>query len=62
MAQMKTVNQQKVSSFSSKDVAEFVRGEMKVMHRVAANHIVTSTKMKNVSKVEETGNGHIRCA
>jgi hypothetical protein len=61
-----TVNGQNVKEYTSaehsREIADFYRSEMRTMGRVAARHVTTSTKMRNVSKVEETGNGHIRCA
>jgi hypothetical protein len=61
-----TVNGQSVKQYTSaeqnREIADFYRNEMRTMGRVSARHITTSTKMRNVSKVEETGNGHIRCA
>ena len=46
----------------SKEIQDFYRSELRGMGRVSRRQILSGPSTRNVSKVEQLGNGSIRCA
>jgi len=54
--------EQYVSQQRSREISDFFYSEIRGMRRVSARHISSAPSTKNQSKVEQLGNGSIRCA